>query len=46
MAKISSIEGVHLTDEMNRDFREFDRRGLSAEERRDAITRKYGKRRP
>lgn len=42
-AKISAVEGVKLTREMREDLREFDRKGLSAEERRSAITRKYAK---
>jgi hypothetical protein len=43
MAAINAVEGLHLTEEMRRDFREFDRRGLSAEERRRAIAAKYGR---
>jgi len=39
-AKISAIEGVFLTDEMERDFREFEQKGLSSRERRDAIRKK------
>jgi hypothetical protein len=42
-AKISAVEGIHLTPEMEADFREFDRLGLSSEERRKAILRKYGR---
>lgn len=42
-AKISAVEGIQLTESMISDFREFDRRGLSADERRKAIGRKYGK---
>lgn len=42
-AKISALEGIHLSDAMDADFREFDRNGLSAEERRKVIRRKYGK---
>lgn len=41
-AKISEVEGIHLTNEMNEDFREFEQKGLSAEERRKAIAAKYG----
>ncbi len=41
--KISAVEGIHLSPEMERDFREFDRKGLTAAERRKAISRKYGK---
>jgi len=42
-AKISAVEGIHLSPEMVRDLREFDRKGLSAEERQSYISRKYGK---
>jgi hypothetical protein len=42
-AKISAVEGIRLSREMQRDFQEFDRRGLSAEERRRAIMNKYGR---
>jgi hypothetical protein len=42
-ARISAIEKVSLTPEMKKDFREFDRRGLSAEQRRTRIARKYGR---
>ena len=42
-AKISAVEGVKLTREMHKDLQEFDRKGLSAEERRKAIARKYAK---
>jgi hypothetical protein len=42
-AAISAIEGLHLTAEMERAFREFDRKGLSADERRKAIIAKYCK---
>jgi hypothetical protein len=43
MASISAVEGVHLTADMQRDFRDFDHRGLSAGKRRRAIAGKYGK---
>jgi len=42
-AKISAVEGIRLTREMKQDFREFDRKGLSAAERRRAIVNKYGR---
>lgn len=42
-AKISAVEGIHLTAEMDADFREFDRQGLSADQRRKLIRQKYGK---
>lgn len=41
-ARISAVEGLHLTDEMLADFKEFDRQGLAPAERRKAIARKYG----
>ena len=42
-ANISAVEGIRLTPEMAADFREFERNGLSPEERRKAIAGKYGK---
>lgn len=42
-AKISAVEGIRLTPEMAADFGEFERKGLSPEERRKAIAGKYGK---
>ena len=42
-ARISAVEGIHLTREMKRDLREFDRKGLSPAERRRAIANKYGR---
>ena len=42
-AKISAIEGIHLTADMNEDFREFERKRLSPAERRRILSRKYGK---
>ncbi len=42
-AKISAIEGIALSQEAEADFREFDHRGLSIEERRKALLRKYGR---
>jgi hypothetical protein len=41
--RISAVEGLHLSAEMKRMFREFDRQNLSAEERRRRIVAKYGK---
>jgi len=41
-AKISAIEGIRLTAAMEADFHEFERKGLSAEDRRRVIGRKYG----
>ena len=45
-AKISAVEGLHLSAEMKRMFREFDRQSLSAEERRRRIIAKYGNKPP
>lgn len=42
-AKISAIEGIKMTRAMEADLEEFDRKGLSAEDRRRVIGRKYGK---
>ena len=42
-AKISEVEDIRLTSEMDEDFREFERKGLTAEERRKAIAAKYGR---
>jgi hypothetical protein len=41
--KISSVEGIFLTQEMKKRSADFDRKGLSAEERRASILRVYGK---
>lgn len=38
-AKISAVEGVRLSSEMEKRFGEFDRQGLSASDRRKAIAR-------
>lgn len=42
-AKISAVEGIRTTAAMDADFVEFEREGLSADERRKVIGRKYGK---
>ena len=42
-ARISAVEGIRTTAGMEQDFREFERQGLSAAERRKVISRKYGK---
>lgn len=42
-AKISEVEGIKMSRTMDAEFREFDRKGLSPEERRKAIAAKYGK---
>jgi hypothetical protein len=41
-AKISAIEGLHLTREMRATFRTLKRREASPQQRRAAIVRKYG----
>jgi hypothetical protein len=41
-AKISAIEGVHLTAEMDQVLDEFEREELSPAERRRVIAAKYG----
>jgi hypothetical protein len=40
--KVSAIEGLHLTPDMKRTFRAFDRQGASAAQRRAAIIKRYG----
>lgn len=40
---ISAVEGIGLSDESKRMFAEFERRGLSAEERLAAIRAKHSK---
>ncbi len=42
-AQITAVEGIRLSRGMKRDFREFDRKQLSANARRQAIVSKYGK---
>jgi hypothetical protein len=42
-AKISAVEGVALSDEMLREFEQFERNKVSAEDRRRAIVRGYAK---
>ena len=41
-AKISAVEGIRLTPEMEAQFRNFDRQNLSPEERRRAIALAFG----
>jgi hypothetical protein len=43
--KISAVEGISTSRVAERTFREFDRRGLSADQRRDEIVSRYGKER-
>jgi hypothetical protein len=42
-AAICAVDGLQLTDEMQREFAEYDRLQLSQEERLQAILAKYGK---
>ena len=42
-AKISAVEGIRLSPEMEARFREFDQKGLSPSERREAIARAFTK---
>lgn len=42
-AKISAIEGVHLSSDSRRMFAEFDRKGLDPEQRRKAIAAKHAR---
>jgi hypothetical protein len=41
--KISAVEGVHLSKTVKDEFQKFDKKGLSPDERRRAITSKYAK---
>jgi hypothetical protein len=40
-AKISAVEGIRMSLAMEQEFQEFDRKGLSPEERRRLIGKKY-----
>lgn len=40
-AKISAVEGIYLTKEMQKDFQMFEQKGLSPKDRRSAISKKY-----
>ncbi len=42
-AKISKVEGMTLAKYMRTTFRDFDRKGLSADARRTELIDKYGK---
>jgi hypothetical protein len=42
-AKISVVEGIRLSSEMEKRFRDFDRQGLSASDRRTVIARTFVK---
>ncbi len=42
-AKICAVEGIRITAAMEADFRAFEKRGLTAGERRKVLASKYGK---
>lgn len=42
-AKISKVEGMTLSKEMRTIFRDFDKKGMSADARRTKLIDKYGK---
>lgn len=42
-AKISEVEGIKPSRQLEEDFQDFDRKGLSPRERRAIIARKYGR---
>jgi hypothetical protein len=42
-AKISEVEGIQQSRRLEDDFREFERQGLSAAERRRILRNKYGR---
>ena len=44
-ASISKVEGLTLSKEMRTTFGDFEKKGLSPQERRSALTNKYGKKR-
>jgi hypothetical protein len=41
-AKISAVESIRLSRRSDDDFKDFDRRGLSANERRRALAKRFG----
>jgi hypothetical protein len=43
MARISAVEGIHLSSESKRALRDFDARGATGDERRRWIARQFGK---
>lgn len=43
LEKISAVEGIATSDATRRMFAEFDRKGLSAEQRRRVIFEKHAK---
>ncbi|MEK7192778.1 MAG: hypothetical protein AAB682_01450 [Patescibacteria group bacterium] len=42
-AKISAVEGIHLTPALRKDFQIFEQKKLSHEDRRQAISKKYAR---
>lgn len=42
-AKISAVEGIDLTGSVERELKQFDKAGLSAEARRKAVAAKFGR---
>lgn len=42
-ARISAVEGISLSNESRRMFAEFERQGMSAQQRRKAIVAKHAK---
>jgi len=44
-AKISAVEGIHVSARMANDFGDFDRKELSPKERREVLSGKYGAKR-
>lgn len=42
-AKISAVEGIHLSSDMEQRFHDFDRRGIDAVDRRKSIARAFAK---
>ena len=42
-AKISAVEGIRLSADMEKRFRDFDRQGVSASDRRKSIARAFTK---
>lgn len=42
-AKISAVEGISLSADMEKRFRDFDRQGLAADDRRRSIAKAFTK---
>lgn len=45
MTRLNAVEGIRLSQTMQGTFREFDRRGLSADERREVLAKVFSKKR-